>query len=96
MRPKIGPEIIKERSERLRALGVRKKEAFRGRLTGSSQLALVLEERADDGRLVGLTGNYMEVLVPDDETLCNRFVQARLDQPLPGGRWEVSILDREN
>ncbi len=95
MRPKITPEVIRERSERLRALGARKKDAFRGRLVGSSQTALVLEERADDGRLVGLTGNYMEVLVPDDGTLPNRFVRARLDTPPPGGRWEVTILDRE-
>jgi threonylcarbamoyladenosine tRNA methylthiotransferase MtaB len=95
MQPKIAPEVIKERSERLRALGARKKDAFRGRLVGSNQRALVLEERADDGRRIGLTGNYMEVLVPGDETLPNRFVCARLDQPLPGGRWEVTILDRE-
>ena len=48
MQPKIRPEVIKERSERLRALGARKRAAFRGRLVGSEQRVLVLEERADD------------------------------------------------
>jgi threonylcarbamoyladenosine tRNA methylthiotransferase MtaB len=95
MQPKIRTEIIKERSERLRDLGARKKAAFRGRLIGSEQKVLVLEERSADGRLVGLTGNYMEVLVGDDESLQNKFAEVRLEQPLPEGRWEVALLRRE-
>ena len=95
MEPKITPEVIKERSARLRALGARKKESFRDRLTGSRQRVLVLEEQSPDGLLVGLTGNYMEVLVDHDDTLPNRFVQVSLDRPLSDGRWETTLLERE-
>jgi threonylcarbamoyladenosine tRNA methylthiotransferase MtaB len=95
MDPKVHPETIHERSVRMRALGTRKKEAFRGRLVGTHQRVLVLGERGADGRLVGLTGNYMEVLVNDAETLINRFVRVRMEQPLADGRWEVSHLELE-
>src|SRR5690606_16609066 len=77
------------------ALGERKKDAFRGRLVGTEQRVLVLKERATDGRLVGLTGNYMEVLVTTDERLTNRFVRMRLDRVLPDGRWEGTLLETE-
>ncbi len=95
MGPKVKPEVIKERGERLRAMGARKKEAFRARLAGTEERVLVLEERAEDGRLLGLTGNYTEVLVDHDESLLNRFVRARLERVLPGGRWETTVLERE-
>ena len=55
MGPKVHPETIHERSVRLRALGERKKDSFRGRLVGTEQRVLVLRERSTDGRLVGLT-----------------------------------------
>jgi threonylcarbamoyladenosine tRNA methylthiotransferase MtaB len=96
MGEKISPEVIKRRSERLRRLGANKKQAFRGRLVGSEQRALVLDESAEDGRLVGLTGNYMEVLVENDGSLLNRFVRVRLDRPLAAGRWEVMVLKKES
>ncbi len=91
MLPKISPEVIKQRSERLRLLGADKRDAFRGRLVGSEQTALVLEERAGDGWLVGLTGNYMEVLVPEDEGPKNEFVRVTLQRPLADGRWIVTL-----
>jgi threonylcarbamoyladenosine tRNA methylthiotransferase MtaB len=96
MHPKMRPEVIKERSERLRELGALKRAAFRDRLVGSDQWVLVLEERADDSCLVGLTGNYVEVLVQDDATLVNRFVRVRLGRLLPSGRCEATILGTES
>jgi len=96
MRPKIKPEVIKERSERLRGLGAHKKHAFRDRLVGSQQRVLVLEEQAEDGRLVGLTGNYVEVLVERDESLINRFVRARLERALPGDRMDARMIETED
>jgi threonylcarbamoyladenosine tRNA methylthiotransferase MtaB len=92
MSPKIPPETIHERSLRLRSLGMQKNDSFRGRLSETEQRVLVLNERATDGRLVGLTGNYMEVLVGDDETLVNRFVRVRLERTLPDRRWEGRVL----
>ncbi len=91
MNPKIAPQTIHERSRLLRALGMQKNDSFRGRLSATEQRVLVLNERVADGRLVGLTGNYMEVLVSDDESLVNRFVRVRLERCLPDGRWEASI-----
>ncbi len=95
MGPKVPPEIIHERSVRLRALGERKKAAFRGKLAGTSQRVLVLRERSADGRLIGLTGNYQEVLVAGDDALVNQFARTRLDNVLPDGRWEAALLQVE-
>ena len=95
MRPKVHVETIHERTLRLRALGENKKEAFRGRLVGTEQRVLILKERSTDGRLVGLTGNYMEVLVTGDELLTNRFVRMRLDGVRADGRWEGTLLEVE-
>ena len=95
MTPKVRPDAVHARSLRLRELGERKNAAFRERLSGSQQRALVLRERGDDGRLVGLTGNYMEVLVAGDDSLMNRFVRVRLDRLLPHGRWETTLVGLE-
>jgi threonylcarbamoyladenosine tRNA methylthiotransferase MtaB len=95
MQPKIRTEVIQERSEHLRDLGVRKKMAFRGRLVESDQRVLVLKDRPADGRLVGLTGNYMEVLLDGDVGLLNRFARVRLHELLPDGRWEGALLEGE-
>jgi threonylcarbamoyladenosine tRNA methylthiotransferase MtaB len=95
MGPKVRPETIQERSRLLRELGARKKATFRDRLVGSVQQALILEERAADGKHIGLTGNYMEVLVNDAKDLLNRFVRVRLDEARPDGRWDTTLLDKE-
>jgi hypothetical protein len=54
-----------------------------------------LRERDDDGRLVGLTGNYVEVVVSGDDTLMNRFVRVRLQRVLSSGRWEATLIGLE-
>lgn len=92
MRGKVHPETIHERSLRLRALGERKKEAFHGRLAGTEQRVLVLRERAPDGRLVGLSGNYVEVLLSGEDGLMNRFALVRLERFNPDGRAEGTLL----
>ena len=95
MRPKVRPETIHARSLRLRELGERKNAAFRERLAGTRERALILRERGEDGRLVGLTGNYMEVLIAGDDSLVNRFARVRLERALSDGRWEATLLDLE-
>ena len=95
MEPKLPPEMIQERSERMRSLGASKKAAFRGRLVGTVQRALVLKDRWADGRPLGLTGNYMEVLVGSDDTLVNHFALVRLERARPDGRWETTLLGSE-
>jgi threonylcarbamoyladenosine tRNA methylthiotransferase MtaB len=95
MRPKVHPETIHERSMRLRALGHHKATAFRERLVGSQQRALILRERSDDGRLIGITGNYQEVLIPGSDDHINRFARVVLVEPHGDGRWEVELLGLE-
>ncbi len=95
MSPKVDPETIHARSLRLRELGKRKKMEFRKRLLGTEQRALVLHKRADDGRLIALTGNYEEVLIGGDNRLINRFVRVRLEHLLSDGRWETTVARLE-
>lgn len=95
MKPKVPPEIIQERSARLRALGQQKKASFRLRLVGSEQQTLVLSERTPDGRLLGLTGNYIEVLLTLPDDCVNRFARVRLDKVLPDGRCEGEVVELE-
>jgi threonylcarbamoyladenosine tRNA methylthiotransferase MtaB len=91
MSAKVHPETVHSRSLRLRALGQRKNVTFCERILGSEQRALILRERTGDGRLVGLTGNYTEVLVAGDDHLMNQFVRVRLDHVPPDGRWEATV-----
>ena len=100
MAGKVGPEIIRSRSARLRAVGIQKNDEFQAGLAGREFEALVLHQRADDGRLVALTGNYLEVLVGQPvplaapaapDTLGNRFVTVRLSERRPDGRWEADV-----
>jgi threonylcarbamoyladenosine tRNA methylthiotransferase MtaB len=91
-KPKVPPETIHERSLRLRALGERKNASFRATLRGTEQRVLVLKERDTAGRLVGITGNYVEVLVDGDDELMNRFAQVRLEEAGDEGRWSATLL----
>jgi threonylcarbamoyladenosine tRNA methylthiotransferase MtaB len=75
----VAPRAITDRSRRLRWLGDRKARAFRQRLCGTAQEALVLETRdRSTGRLTGLTGNYVEVLLDGMDTLKGRLVSVRV------------------
>ena len=93
MSAKVGPETISARSASLRALGARKNDESHARLAGRVLEALVLHQQADDGRLVALTGNYVEVLVDplSGPALSNRLVDVRLLQRRPDGRWEGAV-----
>jgi threonylcarbamoyladenosine tRNA methylthiotransferase MtaB len=92
MKPKVPPETIHERSLRLRALGERKNAAFRATLRGTEQRVLILRERDAAGRLVGITGNYVEVLLNGEDDLMNRFAQVRLEEAGEDGRWAATLL----
>jgi threonylcarbamoyladenosine tRNA methylthiotransferase MtaB len=92
MASKVSPEVIEDRSFRLRALGAQKRGAFEERFRGNELHALLLRQRSPDGRLTALTGNYIEVLVEADERLINRFVYVRPDTVRPEGGWMGSLL----
>jgi threonylcarbamoyladenosine tRNA methylthiotransferase MtaB len=77
---RVAASAIRERSSRLRALGVEKGAAFRRRLLGRAVEVLVLEERRADGGLIGLTSNYVEVSFAGPEGLGRRFATVRLTE----------------
>jgi len=95
MAPKVPADTIRERSLRLRALGERKKASFCSKVRGTEQRALILRERDSTGRLVGLSGNYQEVVIDGSDELKNHFVRVRLDEVLADGRWEATVLRLE-
>jgi threonylcarbamoyladenosine tRNA methylthiotransferase MtaB len=75
----VHPTAKKERSQRLRALGRAKKEAFAARFIGR-RLAVLLEgKRAKTRQLLsGLTENYMRVHVAAPEAFVNQLVPVQL------------------
>jgi hypothetical protein len=45
--------------------------------------------------VVGLTGNYIEVLVRGDDSLMNRFARVQIDSPGEAGRWKATVRRAE-
>ena len=88
---RVAASAIRERSSRLRALGVEKGVAFRQRLLGRAVEVLVLEERQADGRLAGLTSNFIEVSFAGPEGLGRRFAIVRLTEA--DGRGARGVLE---
>jgi threonylcarbamoyladenosine tRNA methylthiotransferase MtaB len=68
----VKPEIIKERSQRLRDMSKVKRRAFSSRYLGR-EVSVLFERRDDSGLWTGLTDNYMRVGVVSAESLRNRF-----------------------
>jgi threonylcarbamoyladenosine tRNA methylthiotransferase MtaB len=70
---------IARRAARLRALGAAKAAAFRRALVGRTEDVLVLEARDAATRgLVGLTGNYVEVIFDGPDALMRRIARLRV------------------
>ena len=88
---KVAPYIVSERSARLRALGRAKDATYQAGFAGRKLRALVLRQLSEDGRLVSLTGNYMEVLVDHDDDLINEFVLVVPRRREVDGRWEGEV-----
>jgi threonylcarbamoyladenosine tRNA methylthiotransferase MtaB len=70
--------VVRRRSRRLRELGRRKNRAFREALVGTAHEVLVLETRDATGRLVGLTGNYVEVAFAGPDALKRSLQRVRI------------------
>jgi threonylcarbamoyladenosine tRNA methylthiotransferase MtaB len=71
--------VITERARRLRALGRAKNLAFRRSLLARVEDVLVLETRdRPSGRLVGLTGNYVEVQFEGPDEFMGTMTRVRL------------------
>lgn len=82
----VDPETRKARSQEMRALGARKRLAFRRRHIGCVLSVLVESTRDKETRLLkGLTGNYIQVLLAGEDALMSRYVRVRLER-IEGGR----------
>lgn len=44
---------------------------------------------------MGITGNYLKVLLDGDDDLMNRFAEVRLEEPGEDGRWAVTLQSVE-
>ena len=88
---RVDARTIADRGRRLRALGGVRSVAFRRGLVGTTQEALVLETRdRPTGRLVGLTGNYVEVAFEGADDLMRSVVRLRIrgvDGDTTHGEW---------
>ena len=81
---------VARRAARLRALGTAKAAAFRDALVGRTEDVLVLETRdRATGGLVGLTGNYVEVVFEGPDALMRRVARVRVDGADAGVRGEL-------
>jgi threonylcarbamoyladenosine tRNA methylthiotransferase MtaB len=76
---RVAASVIRERSRRLRALGVEKSLAFRQTLVGRMVHALVLENTSR-GERAGLTANYVEVGFESPGALARSFARVRVTE----------------
>jgi threonylcarbamoyladenosine tRNA methylthiotransferase MtaB len=75
----LAPSTITQRSQALRDAGRTKREEFRRARVGSIEDVVVLEARdATTGRLVGLTGNYVEVVFAGPDGLVRTIARVRI------------------
>lgn len=76
---RVAPRVAAERSGRLRALGRAKNLAFRRTLVGGVHEAVVLGTRdRASGRLMGLTGHYIEVLLEGGAAPARSIIPVRV------------------
>ncbi len=78
---RVDRRVVGARSQRLRHLGRARNLDFRRRLAGTTQEVLVLETRErTTGGLVGLTGNYVEVVFEGPDALMRRLATVRVTE----------------
>ncbi len=87
--------VIKQRCERMRRLGAQKRLSFYNRHVGE-RVTILVEENRDkaDGRLKGLTGNYIPVHIEGPDALANTFQQVLITQVSMNGRAEGELAGR--
>jgi threonylcarbamoyladenosine tRNA methylthiotransferase MtaB len=76
---RVEERIIGQRSRRLRELARDKALAFRRAMLGRTEDVVVLHEREPQhGRLVGVTGNYVAVVLDGPDALAGEMTRVRL------------------
>ncbi|MGH7864797.1 MAG: tRNA (N(6)-L-threonylcarbamoyladenosine(37)-C(2))-methylthiotransferase MtaB [Candidatus Binataceae bacterium] len=74
---KIPPGEVHRRAARMRELDGRLRQRFMSRFVGT-RLSVLLEERGKDGRLRGLSRNYLRVLTEGSDAMRNRVVEVEV------------------
>jgi threonylcarbamoyladenosine tRNA methylthiotransferase MtaB len=79
MKDKLTPQVIHKRSEILHQIGKEKWEKHLERFTGK-KMEILVEGTKDKktGRLIGLTDNYIRVLMEGDDGLKNKILQVKV------------------
>jgi len=78
---KIPQEIIADRCRMVREIGARKKWTFYKSLEGKTEQVLIEGKRdKTSGKLKGLTGNYVPVLISGEDSLKNDLVGVRIER----------------
>ncbi len=75
----VHPEVIKERSRRLRALSRRKRRRFASRYLGRA-VDVLFERQDENGLWTGLTDNYLRVGVVSSRPLRNTFADVIIQE----------------
>jgi len=78
---KVRPDVAKDRSERVRALGREKKRRFHARFIGR-ELTVLFESRDRSGRWSGHAPNYVRVAARSQRDLANRLARVRIERAL--------------
>lgn len=74
---RVSPEIIKQRSQILRALSTHKRQQFYATYVGKT-VAVLFERKEKDGLFTGYTDNYIKVGVQTTEDVSNSFRRVRI------------------
>lgn len=79
--PKVQPEILKARCERMRRLGLSKRQRFYKQFIGK-KLPVLIEAKRDGtaGLLKGISSNYLPVMIEAGDELKNKIVDVRIER----------------
>jgi threonylcarbamoyladenosine tRNA methylthiotransferase MtaB len=85
----VPSRITQERSQILRELSIRKRQAFSQRFTGNI-MRVLFEQRESSGLYTGLSDNYIKVGVTTEREVVNQLLPVRLQDTV--GELPTGIL----
>ncbi len=90
----VSPDVIKNRCQQMRTLGMEKKSCFYRRYIGQTR-EILIENKRDrvTGWLKGTTSNYISVLVDGGDALKNRLVRVRITHVDKENQVMGSVID---
>jgi threonylcarbamoyladenosine tRNA methylthiotransferase MtaB len=80
----VEPRVRFKRSEQLRLLSQKKREAFHRSMIGKV-VSVLMEGDVENGMRLGFSENYIRVALPAEETIENTFVDVRLEPSMVSG-----------